>query len=56
MNALKPAFTTRKPFTSPTAAPIANMISRPTTGLQFVPSPWAAFGTISHAPIIGASP
>ena len=56
MNALKPAFTIRIPFTSPTAAPIASSTRIPATGLQFVPSPCAALGTISQAPIIGARP
>ena len=28
----------------------------PKAGFQCVPSPWPSFGTISHAPIIGARP
>jgi hypothetical protein len=53
---LKRSFTIMKPLKSPTAAPIASTTRMPTAGFQFVPRPCASFGTISQAPIIGASP
>ena len=56
MNALKCPFTIDTPLKSPTATPIASTTTIPIAGLQLVPSPCALFGTISHAPIMGARP